>query len=243
MDGQAVQTIIEQVKEPVALDGRTYLPEGWKLSDPAVPEADPLKLYALGALVDYVASLHDAEASKGVIVVQTPTTVELLGPLEGEDKKFRRHAFARAEVPAFGFQLGTYMPLEHFVINARVHFVQSPKRDELISLVSAISESDVRDSNDDGVKQEVTTKRGLRLGRETVEPIWNLAGYRTFREVEQPEADFIVRVRGGGEAPSIALFAADGDAWKIEAVARVGQKIRDLFAERFKDFPAPRVFA
>jgi hypothetical protein len=42
-----------------------------------------------------------------------------------------------------------------------------------------------------------------------------LKPFRTFAEIEQPESEFILRLQDG---PRIALFAADGGKWKLEAI-------------------------
>lgn len=54
-----------------------------------------------------------------------------------------------------------------------------------------------------------------------------LAPYRTFTEVEQPKSPFVFRIRQTGDEVQAALFAADADAWKREAIAN----IRDWFEQ------------
>ena len=53
---------------------------------------------------------------------------------------------------------------------------------------------------------------------------------RTFSEIEQPESNFVLRV---DRDANIALFEADGGAWKNAAVAR----IRDYLKWRLSDCP------
>ena len=70
-------------------------------------------------------------------------------------------------------------------------------------------------SEDNGVTQTVEARKGIALkAREQVKPRVPLCPFRTFLEVEQPESEFLVRMREGGE---IGLFEADGGMWKLDA--------------------------
>ena len=48
-----------------------------------------------------------------------------------------------------------------------------------------------------------------------------LAPFRTFRDVAQPASLFVLRVQGGGETPNVALFEADGGAWRLAAIENI----------------------
>ena len=54
-----------------------------------------------------------------------------------------------------------------------------------------------------------------------------LAPYRTFPDVAQPESTFILRMKGGSEhqAPTAALFEADGGKWALMAVERIAEHL------------------
>ena len=53
-----------------------------------------------------------------------------------------------------------------------------------------------------------------------------LKPFRTFREIEQPESEFILRYqnRNGIEA---ALFEGDGGCWKLDAILRIKEWLSD----------------
>ncbi|GAG24824.1 unnamed protein product, partial [marine sediment metagenome] len=79
------------------------------------------------------------------------------------------------------------------------------------------------------IKTSLTTKANV-----VIENPINLKPYRTFREVDQPESNFILRYidskhpqnrSGGIEA---ALFEGDGGAWKLEAI----QNIKNWLTEK-----------
>jgi hypothetical protein len=91
---------------------------------------------------------------------------------------------------------------------------------------------------DDGVTQQVTTRKGLAFGVENtpVPRIVTLMPYRTFAEVDQPASTFILRLKQGqreGEPPQAALFEADGGRWKLEAI----QSIREYLDDRLNIEP------
>ena len=47
---------------------------------------------------------------------------------------------------------------------------------------------------------------------------------RTFPEIDQPESPYILRLR---EGPQAALFRADDQAWRVEAIASIGAWLQD----------------
>ena len=84
---------------------------------------------------------------------------------------------------------------------------------------------------DNGVSQQTVTTAGgvVLVGTAPVPNPVTLAPYRTFREIEQPESLFVLRMRTGkdGEKPTAALFEADGGSWKLEAIKRIAAYLRE----------------
>jgi len=102
-------------------------------------------------------------------------------------------------------------------------FVETPERAQVLAIVGNLKEEQVRQSDDDGITQTVTGRAGIVLGKDVKIPNpVSLRPYRTFREVEQPESKFVLRLTQGkeGELPC-ALFEADGGAWKLEAMLKI----------------------
>jgi len=60
-----------------------------------------------------------------------------------------------------------------------------------------------------------------------------LRPYRTFLEIEQPASAFVFRLRRGreGELPTCALFEADGGRWKLEAIERIRDYLKEQLSE------------
>lgn len=68
------------------------------------------------------------------------------------------------------------------------------------------------------IRKEATIKTGIASKGDAIVPSpVKLRPYRTFLEVEQPESEFIFRMRNSGAGVQCALFEADGGAWRNQA--------------------------
>lgn len=104
----------------------------------------------------------------------------------------------------------------------------------VLNLLSKISDDNSVESADNGLSQSVEVRKGISLkANETIRPIVALTPFRTFLEVEQPESDFLLRVREGGQ---IGLMGADGGMWKLTAK----KSIKDYFAENLEELITAR---
>jgi hypothetical protein len=177
---------------------------------------EPIKIKSLDGFNAYVKDLSLADAAAvAAVVIESHTCVKLVGyasPITGERQVY---VCAEAEVPEFRF--GSYSDREYFQIAIASKFLQTPARDKLIQLLGKIAESNVKQTDDDGISQTVTVKTGIQLQGEVIVPSTiKLSPYRTFAEITQPESEFLLRMRSI-DSLSCALFEADGGAWKLEA--------------------------
>ena len=242
MDGTAVVELSARLARPIVVrvNGVEHLPGSnsdgaWALADLPEPEHLPktLTFGTLAGLVGYVRGNHDGIVLDQLLLhVEGPASVLLLGPLAGH---FRQRAIlAEANLEAFGWKpmaFGQWTDLESFVIAVQAGMVDTKERAALLKLLGNVKDEAVRQTSDDGVTQTVVAKQGAALVADV--PVPNpvvLAPYRTFMEVEQPVSRFVLRLRTGG--PQVALFEADGGAWKLEAVKRVAahltEAVKDL---------------
>lgn len=231
LDGTAVQKLRESFAEPrpveAAIGEATAVPAGWTIQRRERKVVGGLTLHSLTGIADYVVAGVDPLPTKMLLHVSDERAVDLYGPVEDEAHDFRRHLFVSAHVPATAFPFGQMIDHERFVIGLQTSFQQTDERDELLALVSKISEREVRESNDDGIGQEVTVTRGVTtVGRVKLPNPVRLVPGRTFLEVEQPDSLFVLRARGGGEMPSLGLFEADGAGWKLEAIQSIAAWLR-----------------
>lgn len=171
--------------------------------------ASPLAVHTLSAVRDYIesgadecAEDEDSIGRRFVIHVADYDRVYLYRELNSDKA---RECLLEAELSAPTFPFGRWLGVEEFIINMQTHFVPTEVRDTLVQLIST-----------------VTTENGVSLVKQVSVP--NpvvLAPYRTFTEVEQPKSPFVFRIRQTGDEVQAALFAADADAWKREAIANI----------------------
>lgn len=190
-----------------------------------------LPVNTLSAIVEYIKRGADKEAlgvrQRFVIHVKDYNSVSLYRELN-EDKG--REELLRAEISNSSFPFGRFLDMETFIINLQANFVQSDSRDSLVRLAgNIVSDSGVSQA-DDGISQQVTVRNGISLvGNEKVPNPITLSPYRTFTEIGQPASSFVFRLRKErDESASMALFEADGEAWKRTAIL----SIAEWFSER-----------
>lgn len=257
MDGTFVKELADRLQpEPRALrlaDGRelVFRPVGddWELMKKPGPR--PLQLHTLQGLVDYFAAELDLgrplgpRASEVVTHVVSPVLVEVRGQAR-EDMMGERQCFAQVAPPegTQAFAFGSWHPAETFILAVQSLFVPTEERDELLTLVSKIRGGDVRETNDNGYSQEVKATKGVALVTNVVvSPRVRLAPYRTFREVEQPPSDFVLRLRStDDQKPELLLAEADGGAWRLEAIKAVASWLRAANTAH-PGHPAPPIVA
>ena len=238
MDGTFVKELADRLQlEPMTLrlaDGRelVFRPSGddWEILK--TPEPQTLVLHTLQGLVDYLASAVDLDArtdTDTIIQVVGPERVVLRGAVDTE-LLGGRPCLAQVvfDDGLQRFSFNHWRPAEEFIIGLQALFVPTPARDELLRLVSSIRSGDVRENTDNGYAQEVKATKGVALVTNVAAPTRvKLQPYRTFREVEQPESEFVLRLSATQEQkPQILLAEADGGAWRLEAVKRVAEWLR-----------------
>ena len=101
------------------------------------------------------------------------------------------------------------------IIEIRSRFIPTEGSEYLLDLISRINNEQGVHTADNGVSQTVITRQGVALSsQEAIRPRISLQPFRTFREVPQPESEFILRLSDDGK---VGLFEADGGIWKMEA--------------------------
>jgi hypothetical protein len=195
-----------------------------------VPEklyAESIQTNTLTGLCGYIKSNVDDMDAKMLIHVVSPTKVRLLSALD-EEKGRECLMEAHALVPEFTF--GKFMFQEEFCIALQSKFINYGDRDLVLKFAGTVEDGTVTQYGDDGVTQKATVKTGLASKADAVVPNpVKLAPYRTFMEAEQPESDFIFRMREGVQC---AVFEADGGAWKNQAM----ENVKAYLIEQLKEF-------
>jgi hypothetical protein len=190
-----------------------------------------------GFCTDLLIKISDRErlpSDPALVHVVGPARVELLSDTYG--MTHQRTCFAMAgfkELLGPSFEFNKYYEHEEFIVGLMTLFEPTPPRAEVLKLIGTIKENQVREFGDDGVSQSVSAKAGVALVAEVQVP--NpvlLRPYRTFREIEQPQSPFILRVKQGkGEKPTCALFEADGGKWKLDAMDDIADYLKSLLPD------------
>lgn len=192
------------------------------------PTPSPLQVRSLSGLIEYLQSKFDSDA-KLMVHIESPTEVSVFSSFNRDFK--REHLIeASAMIPSFDFD--RYYNAEAFNIKLQSVFVKNEDRDIMLQVVGNIKEEDVRTIGDDGVSQAVSAKVGVAtIATVQVPNPVVLKPYRTFVEVDQPESEFIFRMKKG---PECSLFEADGGAWKIQAMKNIKDYLQVALDEEFK---------
>lgn len=181
--------------------------------------ADPIEVSTLSSLILYVREFRENFKDIPLLVhVVSPTRVELMTALDS-DREREKLMQVTAELPRIPFN--SYMGHEQMLITVQSMFVDDEDTDKAVILQFAgtVTTGSVKEYGDDGVTQKATIKKGVASKVEAIVPSpCVLRPYRTFTEVEQPESQFIFRLREGhGDEVEAALYEADGGAWKNDA--------------------------
>ena len=198
------------------------------------PRPEPLKLDSLSGLVELLTEPIDEElrsAEDLLIHVESYREVALYGKLHGKKRQRDLYASVRLNESLETFPFGNFISSEAFQIKLRSQFKSTEDIEFLLNFTSRLTVTDEIGTNDDGITQEVSLRRGMSgalTDKASSKPIVTLKPFRTFREIPQPESEFLFRMRAEeGKVPKLALFEADGGGWQLDAV----QLIADYFNE------------
>ena len=208
------------------------------IQPPKLPET--LAISTLQGLVDLIAKEFDDIAKSGDVFahVVSSTSVELVSRMA--DVYGRQRVWVRATYPSLVkvFPFGTWLAPENFIILAQSGFQRvmiekddgsmTKDLDYVLKIASAISAEAIETSEDDGISQKISTKRGIVLkGQEAVKPLIMLAPRRTFAEIDQPISQFVFRARIQDGAAHLAIFEADGGRWHLYAAGAIVEWLDD----------------
>lgn len=187
--------------------------------------ADTIVLSSLSGLAEMIKQEIN-EYNLPLFVRATSTErVHVFGAIR--DDMQRERPFT-AEAKFISFDFNEYISIENMIICLKSRFAPTEDRDYLVQLLGNITDQQSVQTKDDGITQSATVKSGIQLiGEQRIKPIVTLKPYRTFLEVEQPESDFLIRLKDG----RAALFEADGGAWEREAVKNIADKLRELLED------------
>lgn len=183
---------------------------------PKLQLAGVLTIATLTGVLDYLNNSLDKEARPNVFLrVDSPTSVTITDQIEtNEDRRFEP-LVAKADTPSLIFD--KFISRQEAMIMLQARFVPTDARKVLLAALGNIVADEELQQEDDGVGQRVTTQRGINRSEEKIVNPVLLRPYRTFTEIEQPESPFIVRLHQSDDDIKVAIFEADGGAWRNAA--------------------------
>lgn len=186
----------------------------------------------VGTLTGFIDFMKEKDRGYFVtyIHVENEKTVSVLSDLDGNGRR-ERLITAVADVPHFNYE--HFHESEELIVALQSKFTKTKDRDILLKVIGNIKEENVRNTGDNGFSQAVTVKTGITSVEDVKVPNpVTLAPYRTFLEVEQPESEFIFRMKDG---PRAALFEADGGVWRNKAINNIKQYLEAAFEKEIKE--------
>ena len=236
MDSQAIEKIEQLVKSSmtVEVEGQQFSVANLK---PVRQDIRPnaVTVHNLRGFCGFINNDIDC-AIKGkswLIVVENPKSVTLVSNYNEKDGDRTYLVRAKISEELEEFPFGRFMPQEEFAIKFRSMFIQKNGDDSayVLAYTSKLVGGTEIQGSDDGITQTVTAKRGVSgalVEKTDLKPIVRLTPWRTFREAEQPESEFLFRVRLENDMPRVALFEADGGAWVNDATQNVVNYIQSM---------------
>lgn len=223
------RTGIEKIVELAApntkeIDGRTYTDK--RIIPVERPRVKTLELTTLNSLVKLIQEESIDYITPLIVQVSSYDAVEVFAGIQAADR--RRENPYRCKAETIRIQFDQKLDYESMMIALKSKFVQTPELLELVKLLGSITEQNSAQVSDDGFSQNVVVRKGIALkDNKTINPIVKLKPYRTFAEIDQPESEFLLRLSDGA---NVALYEADGGAWKLEARKRIADYLREALS-------------
>lgn len=224
----------------VEIEGRHYSSRDLK---PVLFEPKPaaLKVVTLTGLVDYIKANRDSLILETcVILVESFDKVTLASELTGDKWERAYYITAGVDSGLNVYPFEKYMQVEGFVIALRSMFEPTPDLEKMIAYVSRVQGGKAFSLEDDGVSQSAsvrTSVTGALTKKETAPAIVKLRPFRTFRDIDQVESEFLFRMKLIDTEENVvgcALFEADGGRWRNQAT----NAIRDYLKAALPEGPA-----
>lgn len=203
---------------------------------PIAPVATPvLTLSTLSGLIAAFNADVDGFSGLGKSAVQVESHDSVALVSLKADQWGRRHVWARAKSAEINpFRFGEYLEPELFLISAQAGFMPIDGHyTNMLKLCSSLKAGSSVQVADDGYSQKVViSEGGVTHGEVELPPRVSLRPYRTFREIDPVESDFLLRFKAQKEAlPLVALIPVDGGGWKTDTAHAVARWLRGNLPE------------
>lgn len=226
MDRTAIEKI-EELCEPHLIEKYGYEYSDKELKVVKKPTVSTIRLHTLAGLVDVVKKEYTNFDGPVIVNVDCEEYVRVYSAIDEDDRAREIPYDVTAELIEIPFN--RRLDYETMMITLKSKFVETTELLELVKLLGTITEENSATASDDGFTQSVVVRKGIAMKEgKTVKPIVKLKPYRTFNEVDQPESEFLVRLSDGAQ---VALYEADGGAWKLQARRNVADYLKENLAD------------
>ncbi len=218
-------------KHIVTKDGRMYTDLRLAEVKPQPDRPEAAAFRSLDAIVQVVTAEIERHTRPIFINVKSAREVEVFSTYR-ED--FKRDSLYSAVV-TYRSRPDWYT-YDEAMIALRSQFIPNEGTEYVLNLLSSVSDKNEVDSSDNGITQTVNVRKGVSLqSKAAVKPRVALMPFRTFLEVNQPESEFLLRLRPGnpdkGVEPAIGFFEADGGTWELIAKDNIAKYFEARLAE------------
>lgn len=195
------------------------------------PKPETLQVSTLTGFIDYIKANPDKLEGKSIMVlIDSYKRVKLISKLQGELLERAVYIEAVVDPELKTFQFDRYMSIESFIIALRSMFEPTEDVEKVIAYISKVRGGKGFTLDDDGVTQAATVSTGVSgalTKKESAPVILRLRPFRTFREIQQVESEFLFRMKLGddGETVNCALFEADGGRWRSQAISAIYERL------------------
>lgn len=193
------------------------------------PRPGTLKILSLTGILDYLKENIDSlNLDKLMIHIIDHEKVALITSVQGESNERNTVLLSVREGKNFPFE--DWIEQERFIILVRSLFLQSNDRESILFQTSKINTESAITTGDDGVKQNIQIKKGISghlVETSEIKPIVSLKPCRTFPEIDQPESEFLFRMKENNGKVFCALFEADNANWKNKARESIKEFLKD----------------
>ena len=219
------KTFVEKIAElaaPNIIRSCGYEYSDKKLYPISSPQAGTLEFNTIRGMTEALNNESGIWVGPVIVNVRSHKSVEVYSALDESDRSREKPYVSTAELLDIPF--GKWLDYESMMIALKSRFVETPELLQVVQLLGTITNEKSAQAIDDGFTQTVVVKKGIALkDNKVVKPIVTLKPYRTFAEVDQPESEFLIRLSENG---TVALFEADGGAWKLQARSNIAHYIR-----------------
>lgn len=218
---------ITELSAPNVVNENGYKYTDKELSVIQEPHVRTMGFCTLRGLAETLKKEYKLFNSPLIVNVIGESEVEVYSAISAADRQRELPYHSKAELIQIDFN--RKLDYENMMISLKSKFVETDELLKLIKLLGTITDENSATASDDGFSQSVVVRKGIALKEgKTVNPIVKLKPYRTFNEIDQPESEFLLRLSDGG---CVALYEADGGAWKLEARRNITKYLSETLSE------------